>query len=104
MHITKEYLLALGLIVLFTFAIFAAQFGIGMSGGIGLNSTAPTSSWLTTSLNFFGFPAFITDTGQWIYNAITFQLVGVGTLISTLMWMWTLITIGIPTLLIVRGD
>jgi hypothetical protein len=93
MHITKEYLLVLGLIILFTLSIFCGHFGIGVTGDMTVEKALPSSGWdvVTTGLT-------------WIVDALTFQLTDMVAMVGSILWIWIVITIFIPIVLIVRGD
>jgi hypothetical protein len=92
-HITKEYLLSLGLVVIFIITMFCGHFAIGVSNGISLGTSLPSSGWeaITTSLT-------------WLVSALTFQLTSTTTVISWCLWIFIVVTIFIPIVQIIRGD
>lgn len=93
MHLTKEELLVTGLLVIFVIALVCGHFNIGMTGGIAVESSLPSSGW-----------DVVTTGVSWLADALTFQTTGLPAMVNTCLWIFIVITIMIPTVLIVRGD
>lgn len=90
-HLSKEGMLVWSLTILIVVTAICSHFNVGSVTGFN-NAALPTSGWdaVTTGLS-------------WLLTCLTFQITGVGAVLSLFFWM-LLVFILVPVILIIRGD